>query len=94
MACESQSKGECRKHAVFHSVHHGEQDFLGALLVAFVLSYKVRCHIVCEVVSVDVDEGAKECNGLGAEITQGVFGATERTLGVDDPVLSKQGSQP
>lgn len=32
--------------------------------------------------------------GIGAEISQGMFGATERTLGVDDPVLSKQGSQP
>jgi hypothetical protein len=60
MACESQSKGESRKHAVFHPVHYGEQDFLGALLVVFVVAYEVRCHIVCEVVRVDVDEGAKE----------------------------------
>jgi hypothetical protein len=32
--------------------------------------------------------------GVGTEITQGVFGASKRSLGVDDPVLSEEGSQP
>jgi hypothetical protein len=32
--------------------------------------------------------------GVGAEITQSVFWAAEGTLGVDDPVLSEQDSQP
>ncbi len=32
--------------------------------------------------------------GIGAEISQGMLGAAEGTLGVDDPVLSEQRSQP
>lgn len=32
--------------------------------------------------------------GIGAQISQGMLGAAEGTLGVDDPVLSEQGSQP
>jgi hypothetical protein len=32
--------------------------------------------------------------GVGAEIAQGVLGTTEGMLGIDDPVLSEQGSQP
>ena len=75
MASEGQPKGERRKLVVFHPVHYSEQHFLGALLVAFVVSYEVRCHIVSEVVSIDIDEGAKEnaklrpveCRGCVAE---------------------------
>jgi hypothetical protein len=32
--------------------------------------------------------------GVGAEISQGVLGAAEGTLGIDHPVLAEQGPQP
>lgn len=60
MTCEGQPKGECGKLVVFHSVHHGEQNFLGALLVVFVVAYEVCGHIVCEVIRIDVNESAKQ----------------------------------
>jgi hypothetical protein len=66
MTCEGQPKGECGKLFVFHSVHYGEQNFLCALLVVFVVAYEMSGNIVNEVVSVDVDECTKEDAQLGS----------------------------
>src|ERR1700694_948072 len=38
--------------------------------------------------------GNGDAVGVGAEITQGMFGASERSLGVDDPFVTEQSSQP
>src|SRR5947199_7471690 len=60
MTCEGQPKGEYGKLDVFHSVHRGEQNFLGDLLVVFVVAYEVRDHIVYEVTKIDVNESAEQ----------------------------------
>ena len=38
--------------------------------------------------------GDRDAMRVGAEITQNVLGTSERTLGVDDPVVTEEGSQP
>ena len=38
--------------------------------------------------------GDRDAMRVGAEITQNVLGTSERTLGVDDPVVREEGSQP
>jgi len=38
--------------------------------------------------------GDGDAMGVCAEIAQGVFGTTEGALGVNDPVVTEQGSQP
>jgi hypothetical protein len=32
--------------------------------------------------------------GVGAEISQGMFGTAEGALGIDDPVVAEEGAQP
>lgn len=50
-----------------------------------------------DVVIVECNEsmvGDRDAMRVGAEIAQNVFGASERTLGVDDPIVAEQSSQP
>ena len=38
--------------------------------------------------------GNRHAMGVGAEIAQGVLGSAEGTLGIDDPVVTEEGSEP
>lgn len=50
-----------------------------------------------DAVSIKCDEsvvGDRDAMGVCTEITQNMLGTSEGTLGVDDPVVTEQGSQP
>ena len=65
MPCESEAQSKAGEFLVVQFVNHREQNFLGSLLIVFVVADEMRSHIVDKVVRIDVNQGAEQNPKVG-----------------------------